>query len=867
MPRHSLIAVATVLATFPLVSAAEEVPTPESQLGYRPGADFRLTRWPAVVEYFRKVDRTSDRVVVRELGRTTEDRPYIMAIVSAPEALARLHDYQELQHRLSDPRLDGTTTPTDDPIGRSKAVVVITCSIHSSEPASTFMAMELLHELATKDDPDTREVLDKTILLLVPSANPDGIDKVAAWYERSKGQPWEGSGMPELYHKYAGHDTNRDWFMLNLVETRLLSRVLYREWFPTLLYDVHQMSARGPRLFVPPFHDPIDTNIDPRVEQGIFLVGAHMASELAAAGKSGIATQAIYDNWWNGGNRTTPQRHNIVAVLTEAASVKLATPLFIDKSELVGGQRGFPDHRPSVNFIDPWPGGWWRLRDIVDYELICAHSLLTLAARYKDRFQTNLQAMARDAVNRGSKEPPFAWAIPRDQPDPARAAEMVRILHATGIEVHRAGTTLEVGGVSIAEGSWILPAAQPYRAHIKDLMERQDYPSRFTATGAAEAPYDVSGWTLPLQMGVRTAAIDQPFAFERGALESIDPIRGTVKGAEDARVYKLQGEANDDFILINELLKIRVPVRRLLGREEKPEGTFLYEATPQARDMLNRVLPTVSSQIEGDVEDFGPNLYALGQVFEVGFPRVALYQPWNPSMDEGWTRFVLERFHFAYTTVHDSDIRAGNLNARFDALVLPSIDPRMLRSGYGPNDSEPAYTGGLGAEGATGLRSFVNSGGTLICLAKSSDYAIEQLGLPVKNAVAGLKTSEFYGPGSIVRAEVSDGSRPTAQSVRGEVSVYFDRSLAFEATDLKHAPATILRYAATNVLESGWLLGPEKIQGKAAVVDLSHGDGRVILFGFPPQNRAQTHGTFRLLFNALLSAKMSRATPLTLRNR
>ncbi|MDR3633926.1 MAG: M14 family metallopeptidase [Isosphaeraceae bacterium] len=856
--RYYLFALALLLGLVPAEAPADPVPSPESHLGFRPGADFRLSDWATVAEYYRKVDRASDRVTVRELGTTTEGRPYLVAAVSEPETIAGLGRYQALQRRLADPRYE---QGTDDPVVPSKAVVVITCSIHSSETASTFMALELLHELATKDDPDTREVLRKTIVLLVPSANPDGVDKVAAWYERSKGHPWEGSGMPELYHKYAGHDTNRDWFMLNLKETQLLTRMLYREWFPTILYDVHQMSARGPRLFVPPFYDPINPNIDPRVEQGIFLVGAHMAADLAVAGKQGVATGAIYDNWWNGGNRTTPQRHNIVAVLTEAASVKLATPLFLDKAELTAGLRGFPDHRPSVNFVDPWPGGWWRLRDIVDYELVCARSILTLAARYKDRFQTNLRDMARAAVDRGAHEPPYAWVVPRDQADPGRAAELVRVLHETGIEVRSAKSTFEAGSTPIPAGSWILPAAQPYRAHLKDMMERQAYPARFSANGAAEPPYDVAGWTLPLQMGVRVLQVDRPFNVDAETLNRVEPIRGVIDGAKEPRFFTLRGIANDDFVVINELLKAGVAVERVIDSHEDaavPSGVFGVEANPRAKAVLGRVLPDVSSKVAGVPGYFAPRVPREG-IAALEPLKVGLYQPWAPSMDEGWTRFVLERFHVPYTTLHDSDVRAGDLDDRIDTLVLPSVEPKVLRSGYGPNESEPAYVGGLGVDGVAAIRSFVREGGTLVCLAKSCEFAIEELGLPVRNVLAGLKTSDFYCPGSIVRLEVARPTHPLALGYRGELSAYFDRSLAFEPSDAKRPVDVVLRYASTNPLESGWLLGPEKIQGKAALVEVPFERGRVVLFAFPPQNRGQTHGTFRLLFNALLRGAMSRA--------
>jgi hypothetical protein len=852
---------------------AADVPSPEAHLGFRPGADFHLASWPQVVEYFRKLDAASDRVVVRELGKTTEGRPFIVAAISAPGTLADQAKYQDLQRRLADPRIKA---PDDaDPVAASKPVVVITCSIHSTETASTHMAMELAYDLATKDDRATREVLDSTILLLVPSVNPDGVDIVASWYERTKGHPWEGGGLPRLYHKYAGHDTNRDWFMLNLKETQLLSRLLYFEWFPTILYDVHQMGPRGARLFVPPFYDPINPNLDARVNQGIFLIGAHMATDLAAEGKRGVLTNAMYDNWWNGGNRTTPQRHNIVGVLTEAASVRMASPIFLSKDDLRGGSRGFKDHAPAVNFVDPWPGGWWRLRDVVDYELICARSVLTLAARYKAMFQSNLRQMGRDAVARGEHEPPFAWIVPRDQRDPGTAAEMVRILHDTGIEVRAATSPFEADGTSYPAGTWILPAAQPFRAHLKDMMERQAYPSRFTAGGQAEAPYDVAGWTLPLQMGVRAVAVDRHFEAVSEPIDRVEPTRGRVDGPRDAPYFTIANRANDDFIVLNELLAAGVEVRAASGPQRDEQGVLWFPANAESRAVLQRVLPAVSSRVvartapEGG-RDAVPNpLWSRSRP-----PRIGVYQPWDPNMDEGWTRLVLEKFRFRYATLHNAEVRAGDLKARFDTILIPSISPRVLRTGYAANETEPAYVGGLGPEGAAALRSFVQEGGALVCLEDSCRYAIEELNLPVGDVLKGLKTSEFYAPGSILRAvEVRSSPADLTPSLLtlgmpAQFSVYFDDSLAFDAPVaakgvVPGAPqfqaAAAVRYAGENVLESGWLLGPEKIQGKAALVKLSQGTGRVILFGFPPQHRAQPHGTFRLLFNALLMGGADRS--------
>ena len=858
-PAPALAVLALVLGPVAAAPDAAEVPSPQAHLGYQAGADFHLADWDAVAGYFRKVDAASDRVLVRELGRTTEDRPYLVAIVASPETLADLATYRELQHRLADPRALDRAAEEIDPVARSKVVVLITCSIHSSETASTFMAMELLHDLATRDDPETREILDNTILLLVPSANPDGVDKVARWYERSKGTPWEGSGMPELYHKYAGHDTNRDWFMLNLVETQLLTRLLYREWFPTIAYDVHQMGGRGARLFVPPFFDPINPNLDPRIHQGIAMVGSHMAADLAAAGKRGVLTHGLYDNWWNGGNRTTPQRHNVVAVLTEAASVKLATPVFLQADDLKGGGRGFLDHKPAANFVDPWPGGWWRLRDVVDYERICAHSVLTLAARYRASFQANYRAMGLDAIAKGLHEPPSAWVVPADQRDPGTATEMVRLLRESGVEARRAGAGFSAGGVTYPAGSWILPASQPYRAHLKDMLERQQYPARFAADGKAEPPYDVAGWTLPLLMDVRTVAVAEPFDATAEPVDQVVVEPGRIEGAASPDAFALRNFALDDFKVLNALLTAGIEVDRLalpvkIGPLTLPEGAFWFPSEPKAKAVLDQVLPNASTRIEA-ITPPTDWIWGPGRLLRCKPQRIGVYQPWSPSMDEGWTRLVLERFGFVFVTLHNSDVNAGDLKRRVDALLIPSIEPKLLRDGYAPGETDPSYVGGLGRDGAGALRAFVREGGTLVCLEDSCPFAIESLELPVADALKGLATSVVFGPGSLVRLSYRQGTELPGHALTlgmpEEGPAYFDRSLAFDVTDAKRV-VVAARYATSGLLESGWLLGAEKIQGKAALVEVSLGQGRVILFGFPPQHRGQSRGTFRLLFNALL---------------
>ena len=850
------------------IASAAEIPTPEAHLGFVPGADYRLANWGAVVGYYNKVAAGSDRVVVRELGRTTENRPYLAAFVSSAANIAKLDRYKAIQQTLAQPTSPEPIPHLAELVEESKTVVLITCSIHANETASTLMSLELLYQLATGDDPGTKEILDNTILILVPSANPDGVDIVADWYERSKGHAWEGAGLPWLYHKYAGHDTNRDWFMLNLKETQLLTQLLYHEWFPTMAYDVHQMGSRGARMFVPPFFDPINPNLDPWTNQGIFLIGAHMAADLTAQGKQGVLTNAMYDNWWNGGNRTAPQRHNIVAVLTEVASVKLASPIYVDKDQLAGATRGFVNHDRAVNFVDPWAGGWWRLRDIVDYELITARSMLTLAARYKEQFQTNYQRLGVEAIRRGRTEPPYGWLVRADGHDPGTAARMVKILQDSGIQIRQARAKFQADGVDYPAETWFLPADQPYRAHLKDLMERQVYPNRINANGTAETPYDVAGWTLPLQMGVPSVPLGGPVLGDFEPVATVEIPSGRIVGQTNPDFYTLSDKSNDDFRVVNGLLAAGVEVGRLdtiaqSGQETLAAGTWTFPASPSVKTTLEKVLQQASTTVTGR------SGLSVAQPKAITLPRIGLYQPWVPSMDEGWTRLVLEQFEFPYKTLHDAEIRSGRLSSRFDTIILPSVTAKVIREGQRADETEPAYVGGLGSAGIEAIRDFIQNGGNLVCLEDSCQFAIDILGLPIKNVLRELKSSEFYAPGSILHAATNQELSPSPPAtntlwlkqigygMNSEISVYFDRSMAFEIGQPTQAESwayPAVTYAKIDPLQSGWLLGAEKLQGKAAMVVAKLGQGRVVLFGFPPQHRGQPHGTFRLFFNSLFPA-------------
>lgn len=807
-------------AVFEDAPASAVVPSPRSVLGFTPGDDRTIAGWHAIADYFARLDHASERVLVQTLGQTTLKRPFIVAYISAPENIRDLAKYKEIQRELSDPRIVRSDSERDRLIREGKAIVAVSCSIHSTEIVASQMSMQLAYELAKAEDAETREILQNTILLLIPSANPDGVDIVADWYRKTLNTPYEGKEPPELYHHYAGHDDNRDWFMLNLQETKLVTRLFWKEWFPEIVYDIHQQGTTGSRFFVPPFYDPPNPHIAPLLLRQVGLLGHKIAADLQAAGFKGVITNALYDTWWHGGFRTAPYYHNSIGILTEAASARLMTPLSITPAQLsLSNTRGMRSAlTPATNFPDPWPGGSWRPRDIMNLELSAVRSVLSLAAKYRADYVRNFYELGRANVLAPLADgEPVAYLVPAGQGRDEAVAKMVSTLSEQGVEVFRLDSELHVltdtrsitragfppGFVPGDEpnsrqpamkhedasfheapaGSYIVFSAQPTRSNVRALFEAQHYPDRRGANNEAERPYDVAGWTLPMQMGVETL-----------------PLAAIKEEAAARRLTLVRGEAE---------------VRRDLGLPER-RGTASPIVNPITRPL-----------------------------------RLALYKSWTASMDEGWTRYVFDTFNVPYTTLLDKDAREGNLRAKYDVIILPSMRLREIVEGNQPGSYPPEFTGGITEEKVKNLTRFVEDGGTLICFDSAAELAIKYFNLPLRNVLDGLKTNEFYAPGSILSINL-DALHPIARGLPARLDAYFINSSAFEVTD-NGRTRIIARYASeAQVLRSGWLLGANKLAGKAALVEVSQGRGRVILFGFRPQHRGQTWGTFPLLFNAIM---------------
>ncbi|MCA1723289.1 MAG: M14 family metallopeptidase, partial [Thermomicrobia bacterium] len=825
---------ATAAGTPGANAAHEAIISPTDHLGFTPGDARKLAPWSQIAAYFQMLGARSPRVHTEVLGNSTEGRPFLLSVIASEETHARLDHYRDIQTHLADPR-GVSARQIAGFVAEGKTIALVTCTIHATEVGATLMAMDLAHDLATKNDATTRQVLDNVILLLVPSLNPDGWDLVEQWYTKTLGTPFEGSAPPQLYQTYTGHDNNRDWFMLTQAENRLAVEKIHNVWHPQIVYDLHQMMPDGPRYFVPPFIDPYDPNVDPILSQEINVLGSTMAQALAAHGKTGVTTNVIFDAF--SPSRAYQHYHGGVRILSEAASCRIATPVTIAKEDLKVG-RGFDPHTPTWNHPHPWPGGEWTLADIVSYNRISTDALLLHAARYRDMWLTNFAALSQRAVERTG--PPLAFVVPAGQRDPVTVAELLQVLQRGGVELTQAKTRFTADGVTYPAGSAVITLAQPYGAYAKTLLEAQKYPDlRLYPDGPPKPPYDITAHSLPLQMGVEAVAVTTAFKVDLvPASGLIAPPKGTVKGTGTAGII-IGAETNASVKLVNALLAEGIEVTRTSGPvrgggEEFAPGAYAIAATGDTLDRLrNRCIE--QGVRAAAVERVPTSARRLRQ------PKVGLYRPWwSSAIDEGWTRFILEDYGFLYDTLRDGDIRQGDLRGRCTCIILPAMPAKMMMEGNSATDYPPEYTGGIGELGAANLRRFVEAGGTLIALDTACEVAIKQCYLPVTNVLEGVGAQDFYSPGSMVRI-LLDPNHPVAYGFERESVALFVNSPAFA---VHGGAAPVARYPMSNPLLSGWMLGPEKIQGQAAVVEVPVAHGHVVLIGFRTQFRAQARGTY-----------------------
>lgn len=860
--RVALLALSLTVAgvTRPGPDVHAQIPEPADVIGFAPGEDYKLAPYAPIAAYFEALDAATDRMVLERIGESTRGEPLYLAAISAPENLERMDRYKEITRTLAyarDPAGGpGSILPEVDARAlarEGKAIVWIDGGLHATEVAHGQVMPEMAHHFVTDESDETRRIRENTILLLMVNMNPDGLNIVADWYMANVGGPFEMARVPELYHHYVGHDNNRDWYMLTQVETQAVTRQLYHNWFPQIVYNQHQSSPFPGRIWMPPFADPVNPNLDPLLVSSLNQMGQSMRQRFDLEGKPGVNSGIVFDLWWNGSMRGGPDYHNMLGFLTETAGAGYATPRCYERSELpesFGRANELPAFTPSTNYNNPWLGGCWHLRDAMDYMMTAAIGVADTGAKLREDYLFNQYWMGRRQIERGrsAQGGPFAYVLdPGASPDPTTVVEFMDLMSQSGIEFVRADERFEAGGHTFPPGTYVIPP-QAFRPYVVDLMEPKEFPDRRQYPGGPPIPpYDMTGYELRYQMGLEVVDVDEPFEMPSGSWGDVEPDVGMVRGDRGTGYYA-HPNANWLYRALADRIRAGEAERTTVSSLDALAGSYwLPRLGTDEAEALAEEFGLTLTRPRYDVADTEP--------VPVRMPRVAIYRSWQAPMPEGWTRWVLDQYGFEWENVWDDDVRRGALG-QFDVLIVPSQGESGIRNGHEPGSMPERYVGGLGSDGTAAIESFVESGGWLVAFDQAIDFAIETFDLPFRNVVRGVSSQDFFLPGSIIQLEV-DVDHPIGYGVEAEAVTLFARSQVMERTDGGANPgvSTPVCYADTDYLISGWTLGgDEYLAGRTAAAQISVGAGQVVLFGFQPHFRGQPRNTFKLLFNSLMGS-------------
>jgi hypothetical protein len=877
MPNRPALAAVAVVALSLSLSAQSRIPTPESVVGFAPGAESKLATYDQTIDYFRKLDAASDRMTLVEAGTSTQGRTYYFALISSPENLKKIDRHREIARRLSRP--EGLSEAQALALAREgKPLVHIDGGLHSTEVAGPQHTLLLAYDLLSKpNDPQIAHILDNVILMLWPTINPDGHQMVADWYMKNAGTPNET--LPRLYQEYVGHDNNRDAYMLNMIESRVMEHA-WRQWEPQIVYVQHQSSPFPTRIWLPPFAEPIATHAPYLMSREVNTIGMAIAQGLEERGQVGATHMGTgYDAWYAGYIDYTPMFKNVASFWTETALAGMANTR---EYNLQAFPESYRDLRPQALYTSPWQPGKWSLRDAVDYMETASISVLDYAARFKENVLLNRYRSGKRQIEQHRKDGPYAYFIPQAQRDTPTTVEMLRRLAFAGIRVSQLTGPVTAEGETFPAGTWVIPTDQEFIALAREVLDPQRYPDlREFDGGPPEQPYDAAGWTLPMTMGVRVVTATKPLsADDRGRLKvlaadvpfAIKPTPYTAATADAVVFDSVPGSGFETSAMAAAILPPAVVLRRggssvspavASAKAEDPPALAIDPSQTNAFRAINAAWKAnasvsrsgeryvIGGMSEAALTDLAKSL-AIGGEFVANAgtamrkPRIALFEPPN-SMDAGWTKWVLERYGFEFISVNTPDI-TGNLKDRFDVLLLGDERRGILPGGgFG---RAPAPTSDDEAR-IQALDAFVRAGGTLVALSGGAVAVIDQLKLPVKNVLSGVSRQQFFAGGSVMRV-TTDPTQPVMAGMPKDADIFVFGSPAFEPS-VGFDGAVLASYAAEgSPLRSGYLLGEKYLQSKAAALDVKHGDGRVILLGFRPQWRGQTFGTFRVLFNALL---------------
>lgn len=826
---------------------------PDAHFGVTVGADRTLVRWDRMLDYLGELERQSDRITIEDIGESTEGRRMVMAVISAAETLRDLDAHQAKRQRLSNSEQLVDPSLADGLQAGTKTVVLLTCGIHATEVGGVQVVPELVHHLLSSGDEQVRTILDNVILLLVPSLNPDGMDLVHDWYEQTLGTKSEGTAQPELYHRYAGHDNNRDWYLHALAETRNAIDHAHRPWRPHIVLDLHQMGKLAPRYVIPPYIDPVGPHVHPSLAAGSSAVGSHIAATLVRNGRTGTSSGVMFDAY--SPTRAYQHYHAGVRILAEAASAGIASPVELDASDLKP-YRGFDARDQSVATPLPWPGGTWRLRDIMDYHRDTVMATLEHAAVFRHSWIQSQWAICVDAVT-NSTAGSFVLPPITQQRDPVATSRLLTLLHRGQLEVETVSDVTTSGSPTVHDGDVLIRGNQAFASYAHALLSDNPYPDlRLFPEGPPKPPYDVTTHLLPLHMGVEVTEIsreDAELVQSERLTEFSSAIPTPVQPGEarrDAQVA-IDPRGHTVFGVIARALRNGAEVKRLTSTAY--DSGRLYDAGTWL------VSGEHATAVASDAASNGHRAYLTsiepGSGATQRQPRIALYRSYRPNaMDGGWARLVLDQLGVPYDLITDDQIGQGQLNDH-DSLLIPHLAPEQLLDGNSEEEYDAPFSGGLRPV-LDQVRAFTKAGGTVVALDGSATALVTAFELPVDLPLDGLEQTEFYCPGAVLRG-IADPLHPLMWGMESTVPILFSSSTAFRRTKSNGTHAPILRYAGQETLLSGWLLGEEHITEADAILEELVGAGRIILIGFRPHFRAQTFSTFNILLNALYRGQLN----------
>ncbi|MCH7400919.1 M14 metallopeptidase family protein [Belliella kenyensis] len=898
MRKFYLTLLSVLIFTF--LGIAQQIPTPKEHFGFNIGDDYKLATFEATDAYFRKIADLSDRVKYVEIGPSEEGRQMPMMIITSPENHKNLAQFKEISQKLG--RAEVSEEEAKKLSKQGKPVVWIDGGLHSTETVASHQLIETYYKLVSGEDEETLRLLDDLVILLVHT-NPDGQEIITNWYMMPEDVEKRNMRSPYMYQKYVGHDNNRDFFMNNMKESTNLSLQQYVEWIPQIIYNHHQTSPAGTVVAGPPYRDPFNHVFDPLIMTSLDGVGAAMINRLNVEDKPGYTrlSGSVFSSWWNGGLRTTPYFHNIIGILTETTGSPTPSEIPLVPDRLI------PTHATPYP-IEPQS---WNFKKSIDYSVSMNYAVLDYASRNADALLFNIYKMGKNAIDKGNmdnwtkypkrsdavtaafeadkpadtgnnswrrtmpttyfdkifKDPelrdPRGFILSADQADFPTAVKFLNALIKSGVQVHEASERFTVAGKNYPKGSYIVKTAQAFRPHILDMFEPQDHPNDFMYPGGPPVrPYDAAGWTLAFSMGIEFDRVLDGFEGPFQALPYGEILPMPTQQLPSGSGYIVDGRVNNAFIVVNDLLKAGVEVLRITdGEPGIPAGSFYVGA--KGKEILNK-----------GAKDLGISVRAGSKpkaTKKVSPSKIALFDYYGGSMPSGWVRWMLEQYNFPFQVVYPQEIDKGNLKAKYDVILFigpgtPSLGSSMTRNQMEDQDVPEEYQsliGSLTAEKSIPeLKKFIEQGGKVVAVGAATSLAYH-LELPVRNALVELNSEgkerplpgdKYYIPGSILKANIAT-DHPLNLGMNETANLTFNNSPVFKFEDEAKDISPLAWFDESSPLVSGWAWGEAYLKNGIVAFEANLGKGKLIAYGPEITFRAQSHGTFKMLFNNLYQVK------------